>query len=96
MDRKEKAWRIAGTILGGVGAALLVAILVLKLLKFDITWWTLPLVAVMVLFLIADDRARRLKRKRLAAEPKTEEPQPAPEPTLPKDAFEFESQEHER
>ncbi len=89
MDRKEKAWRITEFVFGGLSAALLITILVLKILQFDITLWTLPLVAVVILFLIADDRARRLKHKRIRAEEKPEEQTPAPEETLPKDAFEF-------
>ena len=89
MERKEKGWRIASYIFGGIGAALLVTILVLKILKFDIMLWTLPLVAVVILFLSSDERARMLKRKRIVADAKPEDA-PAPEPTLPKEAFEFE------
>lgn len=88
MERNEKIWRIVETVLGAIGAALLVTMLVLKILKFDITLWTLPLVAVVIVFLIADDRVRRLKQKRLREEAK-DAPAPEPEPTLPKDAFEF-------
>ena len=90
MERREKNWRIAEYIFGGIGAALLVTILVLKILKFDVTPWTLPLVAVVILFLISDERARMLKRKRLRAQAEESEPAPSePEQTLPKDAFEF-------
>lgn len=89
MDRREKTWRITAYIFGALGAALLVAILVLKLLYFDITLWTLPLAAVVIVFLIADDRARRLKNKRLQEEEPAKKPEPEPEQTLPKDAFEF-------
>ena len=98
MERKEKRWRIAEYIFGGIGAALLVTILILKILKYDIMLWTLPLVAVVIVFLIADDRARSLKRKRLAEEAKEAGdavPEPA-EPVLPKEAFEFDSQEQQK
>ena len=95
MERKERFFRIAGYVLGGIGAALLVTILILKILKFDIMAWTLPLVAVVILFLIADERARRLKRERLKAEADgeaAEDPEPAGE-TLPNEAFVFDETE---
>ena len=96
MERKEKRWRIAGYVFGGIGAALLVTILVLKLLKFDIMAWTLPLVAVVILFLITDERARRLKRERLREEAGADGV-PAEKPaenTLPEEAFTFDETEH--
>ena len=90
MERRERNWRIAEYIFGGIGAALLVTILVLKILKFDITPWTLPLVAVVILFLISDERARMLRRKRIREQAEEAEQAPIePEPTLPKEAFEF-------
>lgn len=99
MERRERFFRIAGYILGGIGAALLVTILILKILKFDIMVWTLPLVVVVILFLIADERARRLKQKRLKEEAAADgdvpkEPE-ATEEALPKDAFVFEPEQKE-
>ncbi len=94
MERRERFFRIAAHILGGIGAALLVTILVLKILKFDIMVWSLPLVAVIILFLIADERARRLKEKRLKEQTPdggaSETSSEANENTLPNEAFEFE------
>lgn len=95
MERREKGWRIAEYIFGGIGAALLVTILVLRVLKRDVMLWTLPLVVAVILFLIADERARILRRRRLREEAKAEgdAPQEPPKETLPKDAFEFDAPE---
>ncbi|MBR3128940.1 MAG: hypothetical protein IKF65_00290 [Clostridia bacterium] len=94
MEHKEKNWRIAEYIFGGIGAALLLTILILKVLKCDVMLWTLPLVAAVILFLIADDRARSLKRKRLKEEAKADaDATTEPEPTLPNEAFVFDETE---
>ena len=97
MERKEKAWKIAEIVFGAVGGALLLTILVLRLLKYDVLFLTYPLIGVVVLFLIADECARMLKRKRLAAEAAreaAEDPAPAePESVLPKEAFEFDEKQ---
>lgn len=96
MERREKLFRIASYVFGGIGAALLVAILAMKILKHDIMWWTLPLIAAVILFLIADEQARRLKRKRLAEEAKADgDVPPAPEKTLPDEAFTFDDKKQE-
>ncbi len=97
MERREKLFRIASYVFGGIGAALLVAILVMKILRYDIMWWTLPLVAAVILFLITDEQARRLKRKRLAAEAKADGDVPsAPQETLPNEAFVFDDTKQEK
>lgn len=95
MERKEKGWRIAEIVIGAIGALLLVTILILRLLKYDVLFMTYPLVGIVVLFLLADERARMLKRKRIKAEEKDDpNAKPAePEETLPKEAFEFDEKQ---
>lgn len=97
MERKEKGWKTAELVIGAAGAVLLIAILVLRILKYDVLYLTYPLVGIVVLFLIADERARMLKRKRLKEEAErdaAEKPAPpVPEETLPKEALEFEEKQ---
>ena len=97
MERREKGWKTAELVIGAIGAALLITILVLRLLKFDVLYLTYPLIGVVVLFLIADERARALKRKRLKEEAErdaAENPAPdEPESTLPREAFEFDEKQ---
>ena len=95
MERRERGWRIAEFVIGAIGAALLLTILVLKLLKFDVLLLSYPLVGVVILFLLADERVRMLKRKRLKkeAEQDAAETLAPAEETLPKEAFEFEEKE---
>lgn len=95
--KNERAWKIAEIVLGALGAALLVLILVLKILGKDVTALTYPLVGIVILFLICDEIARTIRRRREkeeAAENQAEQPE-EPEPTLPKDAFEFPAEEEE-
>ena len=96
MERKEKILHAIGIVFGALGAGLLIAILVLKILKHDVLVFTYPLVGVVIAFLIVDEWARITKRKRLAAEAEAEqaESEPAqPESELPKEAFEFDEKE---
>ena len=97
MERKEKAWRITEIVIGAVGAVLLIVILVLRLLKHPVLYLTYPFVGIVILFLIADECARSLKRKRLQNEAKkAPSAEPSPEgsgETLPKEAFEFEDKQ---
>lgn len=95
MKQKEKGWRIAEIAIGALGTALLITILVLKILKFDVLYLTYPLVGIVILFLIADERARSFKRKRENAEAAEQEAQTPnePEPTLPREAFEFDEKQ---
>ena len=100
MKNNEKFWKIAEIVLGVIGAALLVTILVLRLLNRDVTVFAYAIVGVVILFLISDEFARSIRRRRekeeadreRAAHPETAEP----ERTLPKDAFEFEPQPEEK
>ncbi len=95
--KNERAWKIAEIVLGALGAALLVLILVLKILGKDVTALTYPLVGIVILFLICDEIARTIRRRREkeeAAENQAEQPA-EPEPTLPKDAFEFDDKQEE-
>ena len=91
MKNNEKFWKIAEIVFGAIGAALLVLMLVLKLLGKNVTPWTYPIVAVVILFLICDEFARSIRRRREKEEAAQQEAeQPAePETALPKDAFEF-------
>lgn len=97
MERREKGWRTASIVIGSIGAALLIAVLVLRILKHEVLYLVYPLVGIVILFLITDERARMLKRKRLKEEAErdgAQEPaQPDPEETLPKEAFEFEEKQ---
>ena len=95
MERKEKAWRIAEIVIGAVGAALLVVILVLRLLKYDVLVLTYPLVGIVVLLLIADELSRMYKRKRLKEEAEAAEHAATSEPekTLPEEAFTFDEKQ---
>ena len=98
MKGNEKFWKIAEIVLGAIGAALLVAILVLKIVGKEILWMTYPLVGVVVLFLICDEIARSIRRKREKEETdreKAEHPE-EPETQLPKEAFEFEEKPEEK
>lgn len=100
MEKREKGWKAAELVIGAVGAALLIVILVLRILKYDVLYLTYPLVAVVVLFLIADERARMLKRKRIseeAARDAEEEPIPEnTEQTIPKEACKINEKQCER
>ena len=92
--KNEKGWKIAEIVLGALGAALLVLILVLKVMGKDVTALTYPLVGIVILFLICDEIARTIRRRREKEEAKenqAEQPE-EPEPTLPKDAFEFDGE----
>lgn len=93
MKNNEKFWKITEIVLGAIGAALLVLILVLKLMGKNVTPLTYPIVGVVILFLISDETARSIRRRREkeeAAREKAEHPQQQePETSLPKDAFEF-------
>ena len=76
--KNEKIWKIAEIVLGTLGAALLVLILVLKILGKDVTALTYPIVAVAILFLICDEIARSIRRRREkeeAAEKQAEQPE---------------------
>ena len=91
--KNERLWKTAEIILGALGAALLVLILVLKLLGKDVTVLTYPIVAIMVLFLICDEIARTIRRRREKEEAKKQPEEP--ETSLPKDAFEFDGDREE-
>ena len=91
--KNEKVWKIAEIILGALGVALLVLILVLKIIGKDVTTLTYPIVAIVILFLICDEIARSIRRRR-EKEEAAEAPE-EPEPTLPKDAFEFKTEQEE-
>ena len=96
MERKEKVLQVIEIVLGALGAGLLITILVLKVLKHDVMALTYPLVGVVIAFLIVDEWARTVKRKRLKAEAEAEQGDAAPEQPeseLPKEAFEFEEPE---
>lgn len=97
MEQKVKTWRIVATVLAVIGAALLVAMLVLRLLGKEVTYLTYPIVGVVILFLIADELSRSAKRrieKEEAEREKAEHPgENGPEPTLPPEAFEFDASE---
>jgi len=99
MERKVKIWRIVATVLAIIGAALLATMLVLRIAGKDVTVLTYPIIGVVILFLIADELARSMRRRiekeemerEMAAHPESFEP----EPTLPPEAFQFESSEQE-
>ncbi|MBR4905909.1 MAG: hypothetical protein IKZ44_03565 [Clostridia bacterium] len=92
--KNEKIWKIAGIVLGALGAALLLLILVLKIMGKDVTPLTYPIVAVVILFLICDEIARSIRRRREKEEAAERQPD-EPETTLPKDAFEFRTEQEE-
>ncbi len=97
MKNNEKFWKIAEIVLGAIGAALLILILVLRITGKDVSALTYAIVAVVILFLIADEFARSIRRRREkeeAAREKAEHPdEQTPETALPKDAFEFEQEQ---
>ena len=97
MKNNETFWKTAKTVLGALGAALLVVILVLKLLGKDVTVLTYPIIGVVFLFLICDEFERSIRRRREKEEAaKTRAEQPfEPETVLPKDAFEFDEDSQE-
>lgn len=93
MKNNEKFWKIAEIVLGCAGAALLVLILVLKMMGKDVTVLTYPIVGIVILFLICDEFARSIRRRRekeeAAGKRESDSGKQETEPTLPKDAFEF-------
>ena len=98
MKNNEKLWKILEIVFGAIGAALLVLLLVLKLMGRDVTVLTYPIVGVVILFLISDEFARSIRRRREkeeAAKEQAEQPEEA-ETALPKDAFEFEETEERK
>ncbi len=98
MKNNEKLWKILEIVFGAIGAALLVLLLVLKLTGRDVTVLTYPIVGVVILFLISDEFARSVRRRREkeeAAKEQAEQPEEA-ETALPKDAFEFEETEERK
>ncbi len=98
MKNNEKLWKILEIVFGAIGAALLVLLLVLKLTGRDVTVLTYPIVGVVILFLISDEFARSIRRRREkeeAAKEQAEQPEEA-ETVLPKDAFEFEETEERK
>ena len=90
MRNNEKFWKTAEIVLGALCAALLVLILVLKLIGKDVTPLTYPIVGLVILFLICDEIARSIRRRREKEEAAEQTEKPSePEPTLPTEAFEF-------
>lgn len=100
MKNPEKFWKIAEIVLGAIGAALLILVLVLRILGKEITAFVYPLVCVVILFLICDEVARSFRRRREREEAKREEAEHpeenTPESELPKAAFEFDEPSEER
>lgn len=100
MKDKEKFWKIAEIVLGCIGAALLVLILVLKIMGRDVTVLTYPIIGIVILFLICDEFARSIRRRRekeaAAREKEAQSAEAAPETVLPKDAFEFDGEAEEK
>lgn len=100
MKNNEKAWKTAEIVLGAIGAAMLVLILVLKLIGKDVTTLTYPLVGIVILFLIADEIARSIRRRREKEEAENEAAEhpegSEPDGALPKDAFEFSEHPEEK
>ena len=92
MNGKEKFFKTAEIVLGVIGGALLIVMLVLKLIGKEVTALTYPIVGVIVLFLVSDEIARSCRRRREAENAEQQKPEHSEEPetTLPKDAFEFE------
>lgn len=100
MKNNEKFWKIAEIILGVLGGALMITALVLKLIGKNVLFLTYPIVGFVILFLICDEFARSIRRRREkenAAQEKGEQAEtPESETALPKDAFEFETQTDEK
>jgi flagellar biosynthesis/type III secretory pathway M-ring protein FliF/YscJ len=97
MKNNERLWKTLEIVFGAIGTALLVLILVLKFMGKDVAVLTYPIIAIVILFLICDEIARSIRRRREkeeAAKEANEHPQ-EPETTLPKDAFEFEDKPEE-
>ena len=107
MKDNERIWKIIEIVLGVIGAALLVTILVLRLMGKNVTVFTYMIVGVVILFLIADEFARSIRRKHEKEQKKevknilistggSEESDHSgtedPKTSLPKDAFDFESE----
>ncbi len=100
MKNNEKFWKITEIVLGAIGAALLILILVLKILGKEVTILVYPIVAIVILFLVSDEIARSIRRRREKEEAereKAEHPEEhAAETMLPGDAFEFEEKPEEK
>ena len=100
MKNNEKFWKITEIVLGAIGAALLILILVLRILGKEVTMLVYPIVAIVILFLVSDEIARTIRRRREKEEAereKTEHPEKhTGETILPKDAFEFEEKPKEK
>lgn len=100
MKNNEKFWKIAEIVLGAIGAALLILILVLRIMGKDVSTLSYAIVGIVILFLIADEFARSIRRRREkeeAAHEKAEHPdEGTPETALPKDAFEFEQEQDQK
>ncbi len=98
--KNEKFWKIAEIVLGALGAAMLILLLVLKLLGKDVMVLTYPIVGIVILFLVCDEIARSIRRRREKEEAdreKAEHPEERnEESSLPKDAFEFEEKPEEK
>lgn len=91
MRNNETFWKTSEIVLGAVGAAFLILILVLKIIGKDVTVLTYPMVGIVILFLVCDEFARSIRRRRdkdEAAKEEAEHPS-APEPELPEEAFTF-------
>lgn len=99
MRNNEKIWKTLEIVLGALGGALLVLILVLKLMGKDVTMLTYPIIGIVILFLISDEFARAIRRRRekeAAEKERAEHPEEqVPETVLPKDAFEFNGETEE-
>ena len=98
MKSNEKFWKTAEIVLGAIGAAMLIVILVLKILGNDVTTLTYPIVGIVILFLICDEVARSIRRRREKEEAAREEAEnpTEPEPVLPTEAFEFDEPSEEK
>ena len=97
MKNNEKFWKTTEIVLGVIGAALLVLILVLKLLGKNIPALTYTIIGIVILFLISDEFARSIRRRREKeqATKETAEHPAEPESSLPKDAFAFKEKSEE-
>ena len=100
MKNNEKFWKTSEIILGVIGGALTITALVLKLIGKEILYLAYPIVGIVVLFLICDEFARSIRRRRekeKAEQEKREHPASTEEETaLPSDAFEFEPETEEK
>lgn len=98
--KNEKTWKVLEIVFGVIGAALLVTVLILKIMGKTIEPLIYAFVGVVILFLVCDEIARSIRRRREKAElarEKEEHPDKfAPEPTLPTDAFEFDKPEEKQ